>query len=97
MCRRSASRTSGALVAAALDERGRVFFIDELPAVAAHERLTAAPAPAVERALGTGDRDRAVKVLHEAAELRRRLADLGWQVAIRTVGWRFLYTAGHPI
>jgi demethylmenaquinone methyltransferase/2-methoxy-6-polyprenyl-1,4-benzoquinol methylase len=69
-----------ALVADCLNERGRVLFVDELAAMAAHERVTnAPPAPAVERALGTGARYRAVNVLHEPGELplsagRTRLA-----------------------
>jgi demethylmenaquinone methyltransferase/2-methoxy-6-polyprenyl-1,4-benzoquinol methylase len=87
-----------ALVAGCLNQRGRVFFIDELPAVAAHERLiTTGPAPAVERPLRTGARYRAVKVLHEPGELGRQLADLGWQVTIRAVGWRFFYAMGAPV
>jgi SAM-dependent methyltransferase len=51
-----------ALLAAGLGEQGRVFVIDELPAVAAHERVIAsAPAPSVERELETGARYRTVR------------------------------------
>lgn len=51
------------LVADCLNDAGRAFVIDELPAVAAHERLIAnAPAPAVERQLTAGARFRTVKV-----------------------------------
>jgi 2-polyprenyl-3-methyl-5-hydroxy-6-metoxy-1,4-benzoquinol methylase len=78
------------LVATCLKENGRVFFIDELPSVGAHEHWIAdAIAPAVERSLSTGARYRAIKVLHDPAELGARLSQLGWQADIRTVGWRF--------
>ena len=80
------------LVADCLKENGRVFFIDELPAVAVHERWIAdAIVPVVERSLTTGARYRAIKVLHDPAELGARLSQLGWQADIRTVGWRFFY------
>jgi SAM-dependent methyltransferase len=75
-----------ALVGECLKENGRVFFIDELPAVAAHERWIAdATAPLVERPLTTGERYRAIKVLYDPAELRARLSELGWLADIRTV------------
>lgn len=87
-----------ALVTACLNDRGRVFVIDELPAVAPHERSIAdAPAPAVERRLTTGAVYRTVKVLYEPDTLRARLAELGWDVEIRTVGWRFFYAAASRI
>jgi trans-aconitate methyltransferase len=83
-----------ALVAACLTGDGRVFLIDDLPAVAAHEQLIAdAPAPAVERRLTTGARYRTVKVFYEPGMLKARLVELGWDVEIRTVGWRFFYAA----
>jgi hypothetical protein len=79
-----------ALVATCLEERGRVFLIDELPAVAAHERLIGRSlAPTVERPLTTGERYRAVKVLYEPDALRWRLGALGWDVDVRPAGWRF--------
>lgn len=82
------------LVAAGLKDGGRVFLIDELPAVAAHEQLVAgAAAPAVERRLTTGARYRTVKVFYEPGALKARLLELGWRVSIRTVGWRFFYAA----
>jgi demethylmenaquinone methyltransferase/2-methoxy-6-polyprenyl-1,4-benzoquinol methylase len=81
-----------ALVADCLNDTGRAFVIDELPAVAAHERLIAtAPAPAVERQLTTGARFRTVKVFYEPGRLETSLAELGWDVEIRVVGWRFFY------
>jgi SAM-dependent methyltransferase len=81
-----------ALVADCLKDNGRVFLIDELPAVAAHERWIAdAIAPVVERPLTTGARYRAIKVLHDPAELGARLSGLGWLADIRTVSWRLFY------
>ena len=81
-----------AFVADCLRENGRVFCIDELPAVAAHERwIPDALAPVVERSLTSGTRYRAIKVLHDPAELDARLSHLGWQANFRTVGWRFFY------
>ena len=81
-----------ALVGECLKENGRVFFIDELPAVAAHERWIAdAIAPLVERSLTTGERYRAIKVLYDPAELGARLSQLGWLADIRPVGWRLFY------
>lgn len=84
-----------ALVDECLDDGGRVFFIDELPAVAAQEQaIIGAPAPAVERQLTSGARYRAVKVFYGPDELRKRLGELGWEVAIEAVGWRFFYGVG---
>jgi demethylmenaquinone methyltransferase/2-methoxy-6-polyprenyl-1,4-benzoquinol methylase len=83
-----------ALVAACLNDRGRVFVIDELPAVAAHERVIAdAAAPSVERELETGARYRTVKAFYAPATLKARLTALGWKVGMRTVGWRYFYAA----
>jgi trans-aconitate methyltransferase len=81
-----------ALVAACLNDDGRVFLIDDGPAVAAHEQLIAdAPAPAVGRRLTTGAQYRTVKVFYEPDKLKARLAEHGWEVQIRTVGWRFFW------
>jgi demethylmenaquinone methyltransferase/2-methoxy-6-polyprenyl-1,4-benzoquinol methylase len=87
------------LIDESLTARGRVFFIDELPAAAAGERTIAdAPAPAVERPLRSGARYRTVKVFYEPAALSTRLAELGWQVDVHPVGWRLFYaTATRPI
>jgi SAM-dependent methyltransferase len=79
-----------ALVGDGLTPRGRVFVIDELPAVAALERpLSDQPAPAVRRRLTTGRSYRTVKVLYGPDDLRRRLTALGWEAEVRTVGRRF--------
>lgn len=79
-----------AMVADCLTPGGRVFVIDELPAVAAVERAAPGqPAPAVRREVATGQAFRAVKVLYAPDELRARLDDLGWTAEVSTVGWRF--------
>ena len=84
-----------ALVAECLDETGRVFLIDELPSVEAHERVIPdALAPVVERPLRSGARYRVVKVFYQPAELSRRLATLGWKISAHPVGWRFFYATG---
>ncbi len=80
------------LVGSCLNDRGRMFVIDELPAVARLERpLPDAVAPAVERRLTTGERFRAVKVFYEPQMLVDRLATLGWEAQVQPVGWRFYY------
>jgi demethylmenaquinone methyltransferase/2-methoxy-6-polyprenyl-1,4-benzoquinol methylase len=81
-----------ALVDECLDGTGRVFFIDELPAVEALEQVVPdAVAPAVERSLRNGARYRIVKVFYPPGELTERLAALGWTISIHPVGWRFFY------
>lgn len=81
-----------ALVASCLTEDGRVFVIDELPAVKSIERaIPGAVAPTVERRLTTGERFRAVKVLYEPRVLVAKLAAAGWQAEVQPVGWRFFY------
>jgi demethylmenaquinone methyltransferase/2-methoxy-6-polyprenyl-1,4-benzoquinol methylase len=81
-----------ALVGDCLEVNGRVFLIDELPAVATQEQAIAgAVAPAVQRPLRSGAQHRAVKVVYEPEELRARLAELGWKTSIHPVGWRFFY------
>jgi SAM-dependent methyltransferase len=85
-----------ALVGSCLSDDGRVFVIDELPAAGADERpIDDASAAAVERSLTTGARYRIVKVFHEPAVLRGRLLELGWNVEVRTVGWRFFYAVAN--
>ncbi|WIN00551.1 class I SAM-dependent methyltransferase [Actinoplanes oblitus] len=80
------------LVADCLAPDGRVFVIDELPAVATQERpAPGQPAPAVHREVAGGRAFRAVKVLYSPGELRARLAPLGWHADVETVGWRFLW------
>jgi demethylmenaquinone methyltransferase/2-methoxy-6-polyprenyl-1,4-benzoquinol methylase len=79
-----------AFVTDCLTPGGRVFVIDELPAVAAVERpVPGQPAPAVRREVATGQAFRAVKVFYTPDELRVRLDALGWNADVTTVGWRF--------
>ena len=75
------------LVADCLAPGGTVFVIDELPSAAAVEHTV--DADVVERRLTTGREYRAVKVFYEPGDLRRRLAALGWEADVTTVGWRF--------
>jgi ubiquinone/menaquinone biosynthesis C-methylase UbiE len=83
------------LVERCLDAGGRVFAIDELPAVESLEsRLAGSVAPVVERRLSTGETYRAVKVFYEPAELERRLSALGWDATVSPAGWRFFYLTG---
>lgn len=85
------------LVRGCLNDTGRVFVIDELPAVDATERRApGTAAPAVERPLRSGERRRIIKVFYEPLELRERLVRLDWEVEIRTVGWRFFYAIARP-
>jgi demethylmenaquinone methyltransferase/2-methoxy-6-polyprenyl-1,4-benzoquinol methylase len=81
-----------ALVARCLREDGRVFLIDELPAVTALEQaIPNAVAPAVERQLTTGERFRTVKVFYEPRLLVTKLAALGWQAEVNAIGWRLFH------
>lgn len=83
------------LVDRCLDRGGRVFAIDELPAVESLEsRLGGSVAPVVERRLSTGESYRAVKVFYEPAELERKLMALGWRATVRATGWRFFHLTG---
>jgi hypothetical protein len=75
-----------------LSDDGRVFVIDELPAVKSIERaIPGAVAPTVERRLTTGERFRTVKVFYEPRLLVAKLATVGWQAEVHPVGWRFFY------
>jgi trans-aconitate methyltransferase len=87
-----------ALAADCLDQTGRVFFIDELPAVEAHEQvIPGAVTPAVERQLRSGARYRTVKVFYQPDELEDRLSGLGWKIRVHPVGWRLFYATGHRL
>ena len=82
-------------VGSALADGGRVFVIDELPAVAAYETpVPDAPAPTVRRRLATGAEYRAVKVFHEPGELERQVAALGFSLSVHPVDRRFYYATG---
>jgi demethylmenaquinone methyltransferase/2-methoxy-6-polyprenyl-1,4-benzoquinol methylase len=87
-----------ALVAECLRPEGRVFLIDDLPVVAAHEQvLTDAAAPAVQRSLSTGARYRAVKVFYAPDTLKATLGQRGWDVQTHEVGWRFFYATARRL
>ncbi|MGN6168707.1 MAG: class I SAM-dependent methyltransferase [Solirubrobacteraceae bacterium] len=87
-----------ALVAECLDQTGRIFFIDELPAAAAYEQaIPGAVATTVQRPLRSGARYRAVKVFIPPDELEERLTALGWKLSVHPVGWRFFYATGHRL
>ena len=81
-------------VDAALAPTGRVFLIDELPAVDEIEDRVG-DTIAVRRQLVDGRSYRAVKVLYEPAELEQRLTELGWRMQITKVGWRCFYATGN--
>jgi demethylmenaquinone methyltransferase/2-methoxy-6-polyprenyl-1,4-benzoquinol methylase len=84
-----------ALIDDCLVPDGRVFIVDELPAVAAHEEVVAESAvPTVSRTLRGGQRYRTVKVFFEPESLRERLAAIGWSVDVHPVGWRFFSASG---
>ena len=81
-----------ALVGECLAPGGRVFFIEDQPAMASHERtLPGRPAYVVDRELLDGRTYRAIKAFREPEWLRRRLSALGWDVEIEIVGPHFLY------
>jgi demethylmenaquinone methyltransferase/2-methoxy-6-polyprenyl-1,4-benzoquinol methylase len=81
-----------ALVADCLTADGRVFVIDERPAVAAREEVVpGAAVPTVVRPLSDGTRYRAVKVFYEPGQLRDRLTALGWEASAHPVGPRYFY------
>lgn len=85
-----------ALAAECLDQTGRVFMIDELPAVEAYEQvIPGAVAPTVERPLSSGAHYRTVKVFYQPDELEERLTALGWKITVHPVGWRLFYASGH--
>jgi trans-aconitate methyltransferase/GNAT superfamily N-acetyltransferase len=87
-----------ALVGQCLKPDGRVIFIDELPAEAAHDQaIVGAIAPAVQRPLESGAQYRIVKVFHAPDALRDQLTELGWDVTIHVIGWRFYYAIGKAI
>jgi 2-polyprenyl-3-methyl-5-hydroxy-6-metoxy-1,4-benzoquinol methylase len=77
-------------VDAALADGGRVFLIDELPAVGTIEQRIGNTI-AVSRTLSTGQTYRAVKVLYYPAELERLLKGLGWQARATEVSSRLFY------
>lgn len=81
-----------ALVAESLAPAGRVFFIDDRPALAVQERVAPGqPEYVVERELLDGRTYWAVKVFREPEWIRQRLSALGWEAEVETVGPSFFY------
>jgi protein-L-isoaspartate O-methyltransferase len=85
------------LVRACLAPGGRVFFVDSLyneASTAVDHRLEGPEATTVTRRLNDGREFRIVKVFYRPDELANRLADMGWQVEVRTTPSHFLYGFG---
>lgn len=83
------------LVAEALHPDGRVFFADDDHRTP--EELIEGPgSTTVERRLEDGTPFRAVKVPHRAANLERRLTDLGWRIEVHQTAGPFYWGAGRP-
>jgi SAM-dependent methyltransferase len=84
-------------VAACLAPGGRAVFIDDGPAVAAHEEvLPGGDVPTVLRRLDDGRRYRVVKVFHDARTLTEDLTALGWTAQVRPVGGNIIGVAEPP-
>ena len=81
------------LLAACLRPGGRVFFIDDTHRTA-DELLEGESGWTVRRCLTDGSTHRIVKVAHDAAELERRLAGLGWQVRVTRTSGPFFWGEG---
>lgn len=72
---------------------GRIFFVDD--AFRTPEELIEGEASStVERRTGAGAAFRIVKVPYRAADLERRLAQLGWQVVVAQTSGTFYWGAG---
>ncbi|MDP9343756.1 MAG: class I SAM-dependent methyltransferase [Actinomycetota bacterium] len=69
-------------VAAFLAPGGRVFFMDEGRHTHWQEEFVDEAAGVVRRQLLDGSEHHAIKVLWDAAELQRRLGELGWNVSV---------------
>ncbi|HEV2252116.1 MAG TPA: class I SAM-dependent methyltransferase [Streptosporangiaceae bacterium] len=83
-----------ALVAAALEPRGRVFFTDD--SYRTPEELIEGPASStIQRRTPDGTTYRIVKVPHEPADLERQLRSLGWDITVTPAAGPFYWGAGH--
>jgi demethylmenaquinone methyltransferase/2-methoxy-6-polyprenyl-1,4-benzoquinol methylase len=81
----------------AIGRDGRVFFIDSARhglASAVDHQLSGPGDPTMLRRLADGSEYRIVKRFYEPESLRRRLADLGWDVEVRSTSEFFLYGEG---
>ena len=81
-----------ALVARCVEDRGRVFFIDEAEDAWRHEEelteefLEGGGTPLVRRRLQDGSAHRVVKVFWNPQELQARLRSMGWDVRVQSTG-----------
>jgi len=86
-----------ALVDAALEPGGRVFFVDsryEPSSTAKDHHLESAQAGTVARRLKDGREFRIVKVFYDAAQLSEALARLGWDFAVKETPNYFIHGYG---
>jgi hypothetical protein len=81
------------LVDRALAPGGRVFFADDAYRTP-DELVEGVSSSTIQRRLNDGTRHRAVKVPHEPADLERRLARLGWRIAVTPTSGPFFWGAG---
>jgi demethylmenaquinone methyltransferase/2-methoxy-6-polyprenyl-1,4-benzoquinol methylase len=81
------------LVADCLVPEGRVLFIDDAYRTP-DELIEGEHSSTIQRRLSDGTPFRAVKVAHTPAELERRLADLGWRIAVTPTSGPFFWGAG---
>lgn len=80
-------------VADCLNQRGRVFFLDDSYRTA--DELVEGPASeAIQRRLDDGTAYRIVKVPHEPASLERRLRALGWDITVSPTAGPFYWGEG---
>ena len=82
-----------ALVDSCLAPDGRVFFADDGYRTP-DELIEGEQSSTIRRRLCDGSAYRAVKVPHEPAELERRLARLGWRIAVTRTSGPFYWGAG---
>ena len=81
-----------ALIADSLNPGGRVFFIDQPPPLPGQaQAIPPAVLPAFERFVQSGTRCGVIKTLYGPDQLPKRLAELGWSVAIHPVSLRLFY------
>jgi SAM-dependent methyltransferase len=83
------------MVAACLGPAGRVLFVDD--AFRTDDELIEGPdSTTIRRRLNDGTAYRAVKVPHTPASLERRIADLGWRIAVEQMPGPFFCGTGSP-
>jgi demethylmenaquinone methyltransferase/2-methoxy-6-polyprenyl-1,4-benzoquinol methylase len=84
-----------AMVGTCLEPGGRVLFVDD--AFRTDDELIEGPESAtIRRQLNDGTAYRAVKVPHTPASLERRIADLGWRVAVEQMPGPFFCGTATP-